>query len=105
MPSGRSPGGVPPPLVGINTGMKNLDLDCYHALHRRGLTSSRRHFSREWLGAAENYSCSRAGRGLSPSVGLRLCARLWDAGFYILALRVGWGLMRSVSTSQAELGS
>ena len=82
--------------------MKNGDLDCYHELHRRGLTHSLRHFSRYWLCAAENHACSRSGRGLSPRVTLRLCNRLWEEGHYLLALRIVWRLMRSEDTAPVE---
>jgi hypothetical protein len=82
--------------------MKSRDLDCYHELHKRGLTTSLRHYSREWLGAAENYACARNGQALTPRVGLRLCSRLWDEGYCLLALRIGWRLMRSESDRPGE---
>ena len=70
-------------------------MDHYRELHRRGLTTSLRHFSRHWLGAAENYACSRGERGLSRRALRRLHDRLWQEGRYLLAIRLWWSLLRS----------
>ena len=79
----------------INTDIGNNlgDMNFYHLLRDRGLTPSMRHFSREWLGAAENYASLRAGRFLSPRVMVHLFRALWSRGHYILAARVGWATL------------
>ena len=84
--------------------MTNADHDWYHELHRRGLTSSRRHFSREWLRYADNYACARSSRGLPAQALARLCNRLWEAHHYLLAVRVAWSLIRAEGGIQGEPG-
>lgn len=70
-------------------------MNCYQELHRRKLTTSLRHFSRHWLGAAQNYACVRGERGLSPKVLKTLSRRLWREGHPILAARVAWASIRA----------
>jgi hypothetical protein len=63
----------------------NAGIDLYHLLHSRGLTHSRRHFSREWCGAAPNYACLRGERGLPEQIVLRILRRLIRERRFILA--------------------
>ena len=80
-------------------------MDCYHELHRRGLTPSLRHFSEHWLACAPNYACSRKGRELSAAARVELCKRLWRQRHYVLALRVMTSLFReNEAADQAEPG-
>ena len=53
-----------------------------------GLTTSRRHFSREWLGAAPNYACLRGDRLPSDTAMLHLIRKLLERRRYILAAQV-----------------
>lgn len=60
----------------------------YELMAGRGLTTSRRYFSREWLGAAPNYACLRSDRLPSDSAMLHLARKLIDQRRYILAAHV-----------------
>lgn len=60
----------------------------YDLMAERGLTKSRRHFSREWLGAAPNYACLRGDRLPSDSAMLHLIRGLLNHRRYILAAYV-----------------
>ena len=60
----------------------------YALMAERGLTVSRRHLSREWLGAAPNYVCLRGDRLPSDSAMLHLIRKLLDHRRYILAAYV-----------------
>lgn len=71
----------------------NAGLDLYHLLHDRGLTHSRRHFSRDWCGAAPNFYCLRGERGLPEYVVLRILRRLIRERRYILAAYVARELL------------
>ena len=73
--------------------MTITDLDFYPFLLRRGLTSSLRHYSTEWLGTASNYACLRGARGPSERALIHLFQRLWTTGRYILACRVARALL------------
>ena len=73
--------------------MTNADSSLYHHFHRRGLTTSRRHFSTHWLDAAENYVCLRSGRGPSADVLVGLFQRLWCERRFMLAIHVGWSVL------------
>ena len=69
--------------------------EIYHQFERRGLTHSRRHFSREWLGSAENYASIRADRGPSAEVLIRAFQRVWREGRLGLAVRLAWIILWS----------
>lgn len=85
----------------INTGdMTGIDL--YHLLARRGLTTSLRHYSREWLGAAENYACLTRDRGPSELALIQLFRRLWRKGHPILAARVAWFILWTSGVGSGE---
>lgn len=56
----------------------------YHALFERGLTSSQRHFSKEWLGMAANYVAEHP-TAYSLNAFRHLHDRLRDAGQIDLA--------------------
>lgn len=72
----------------------NAGIDLYALLSARGLTHSKRHFSREWLGArAANYYCLRGDRGLPEHVILRVLRRLIRERRYILAAYVARELL------------
>ena len=60
----------------------------YELMAGRGLTTSRRHFSRQWLGAAPNYACLRGDRLPSDSAMLHLARKLIDQRRYILAAHI-----------------
>ena len=62
----------------------------YHLFETRGLTRSRRQFSSQWLGSAENYLALRGERGPSANVLIGLFQKLWAQGRLLLAVRVGW---------------
>ena len=64
--------------------------EIYHHFQSRGLSHSRRHFSREWLGTAENYTALRAGRGPSADVLIGLFQKVWREGRLGLAIRLAW---------------
>lgn len=63
----------------------NAGIDLYHLLRSRGLTHSRRHFSREWCGAAPNYACLRGARQLPDHIVLHIIRRLIKERRFILA--------------------
>ena len=73
----------------------NAGLDLYHLLRAKGLSHSLRHYSREWLGSAENYACLRGERAPSERALVHLFQRLWSEGRLLLAARVArlilWG--------------
>ena len=77
----------------INTVMTHADSSIYTRFHRRGLTSSQRHFSAHWLGTADNYLCLRGDRGPSAAVMVGLFQRLWREGRLLLAVKVGWAIL------------
>ncbi|MBL6454533.1 hypothetical protein JMJ55_04300 [Belnapia sp. T6] len=54
--------------------------DIYEAARTRGLTHSKRHFSRAILGRAPNYLADRAFSGCSAAVLLNLYKRLGELG-------------------------
>lgn len=68
-------------------------MNIYHLFQRRGLTDSHRHFSRVWLGCAENYMCLRADRGPSADVLINLFQTLVREGRFMLATRVAWTVL------------
>jgi hypothetical protein len=69
------------------------DSSIYRLFHRCSLTHSHRHFSREWLGAADNYLCLRGHRGPSSDALVTLFQRVWREGRLNLAVRVAWSLL------------
>lgn len=71
----------------------HADISIYHLFHKRGLTRSHRHFSSEWLGAAENYMALRGERGPSANNLVSLFQRLWREGRFTLAIKVGWTIL------------
>jgi hypothetical protein len=71
----------------------NTGIDLYHLLHSRGLTRSRRHFSRKWCGAAPNYVCLRGDRQLPDHIVLRILRRLIRERRFILAAYVARELL------------
>lgn len=73
--------------------MTNADSSLYHHFHRRGLTTSRRHFSTQWLGAADNYLCLRGKREPSADLLVSLFQRLCRDGRFMLAIHVGWSIL------------
>lgn len=73
--------------------MTQADSSLYHHFCRRGLTTSRRHFSTHWLDAAENYACLRGDRGPSADVLVGLFQRLWLERRIMLAIHVGWSIL------------
>lgn len=76
----------------INTSM-SPGREIYHQFEARGLTHSRRHFSREWLGAAENYTVLRADRGPSADVLIGLFQKVWREGRLGLAVWLAWMIL------------
>ena len=75
--------------------MSKTGIDIYQLLRARGLCHSQRQYSREWLGAAENYACLRGDRGPSERALINLFRRLWTERRLLLAMRVAclilWG--------------
>lgn len=69
--------------------------EIYYQFERRGLSHSRRHFSREWLQMADNYLCLRAERGPSLDAQVRLFQRVWGEGRLALAVRLAWIILWS----------
>ena len=67
--------------------------EIYQQFERRGLTHSRRHFSREWLGTAENYTSIRAERGPSADVMIGAFQKVWREGRIGLAVRLAWMIL------------
>lgn len=80
--------------------MKQTDSSIYRAFVVRGLTTSRRHFSSEWLGTAENYLCIRGSRGPSADVLVGLFQKVWREGRLLLAVRVGWTILWMAETER-----
>jgi len=77
--------------VNINIGFdRSADMDIYHQLHRRGLTTSLRDYSAYYLGRAENYACIRGDRGPSADSLIFLFRRLWDEHHFFLAVKIAW---------------
>jgi hypothetical protein len=76
----------------------NAGISFYHQLARRGLCTSLRAYSRDYLCMAENYACLRADRGPSERALLNLFRRLWAERRFVLAGRVAlailWGTER-----------
>ncbi|MDA0743074.1 MAG: hypothetical protein O3A72_04445 [Proteobacteria bacterium] len=73
--------------------MTQADSSLYHHFYRRGLTTSRRQFSKQWLAAADNYLCLRGDRGPSADVLVGLFQRLWCERRLMLAVHVGWSIL------------
>jgi hypothetical protein len=57
----------------------NID-DLYEAARARGLTHSKRHFSKTMLGRATNYLADKTSNGCSAAVLLNLYKRLGELG-------------------------
>lgn len=77
----------------INTGMTHAAISIYRLFYQRGLTTSQRRFSVDWLGAAPNYIALRGARPPSADVLIGLFQRLWVQGRLTLAIRVAWTLL------------
>lgn len=77
----------------INISMTHADISIYHLFHQRSLTSSKRHFSTEYLQAAPNYLALRGERGPSANALIGLFQTLWRQGRILLAVRVGWTIL------------
>jgi hypothetical protein len=70
-------------------------------MKERGLTRSRRHWSRVWLGRAENYACLVEDQ-LSVEVSMKLACRLVEAGHRDLANIVLTELFRKISNGRLD---
>jgi hypothetical protein len=70
--------------------MTHAAISIYRLFHQRGLTTSQRRFSVDWLGAAPNYIALRGARPPSADVLIGLFQRLWREGRLLLAIKVGW---------------
>lgn len=77
----------------INTGMTHAAISIYRLFYQRGLTTSQRRFSVDWLGAAPNYLVLRGERGPSANTLIGLFQRLWRDGRLLLAMKVGWTIL------------
>lgn len=80
----------------------NADLDFYRQLERRGLCTSLRTYSRDYLGMAENYACLRGERGPSERALVHLFRCLWEERHVLLALRVAHALLFRCSNEESR---
>lgn len=73
--------------------MRSTGSCLYSQLQKKGLTHSKRHFSRVWLRRADNYLCLRGERGPSLDAQGDLFRALLRAGRLILAARVACAML------------